>query len=181
MKRGALCVPGPGVRDHRIGQVFEPRALADPENRGVFRIARAGAMAIQTRGAGGGDLRLRSGLERDFQREAVAGQHAAGDIVQMNQRSAPRLREGPDHLPRRILLKHVKPGPLKLQPQLMNSRVPRDPCRIDANSGYGLKHQTSSHRAAAAIAGFRFQSILAAADWPRGIKRWQAETSPATD
>ena len=53
----------------------------------------------------------------------------------------------------------------------MNRRVSIDPCRIDANSRYGLKHEASSERDARAIAGLRFHKILLAAAWPRGMSR----------
>ena len=50
----------------------------------------------------------------------------------------------------------------------MNRRVWIEPWRIDANSRYGLKHETSSECDRRAIAGLRFHRILAAAAWPSG-------------
>ena len=93
----------------------------------------------------GCDLRGCSRLHRDIQREAISRQHAARHIIQMHQDSSPRLTERAHHLPRRILAIHPEPVALEAQRQLMNRRVSSEPCRIDASSGYGLKHQTSSH------------------------------------
>src|ERR1700720_191000 len=99
----------------------------------------------------------------------------------MNQQTSAWLRESAHDFPRRILTTHAQPARFEPQAQLMNRRVSIEPWRIDANSGNGLKHQTSSavipRAAASAIAGFKFHMILVAAVWPRGIRRWQAETS----
>jgi hypothetical protein len=129
----------------------------------------------------------------DIERQAIAGEHAAGNIMQVDQSRSIRLRERSNDFPGRFLTVHVQPGPrfsgLEAQRQgrvqLMKSRVSSHPWRIDAISGKGVKHETSPIEkwsdAARAMAGCKFQIMRCAAVWPSGIRRWHAETNPVTD
>src|ERR1700677_800240 len=88
--------------------------------------------------------------------------------------------ESADDFPGRVLLKNSE-GAVETEFQLMNRRVSSQGWRIDAISGKGVKHESSVTLDACTIAGFKSQTMRAAATWPRGIRRWQADTRPATD
>lgn len=164
---GALRMTRPGVGDHWVRQVFEQGCWTHRDRRVLLRVARASTMPIQTRRARGGDLRRHPRFNLDVQRQPVPRQHAARDVVQVHQRAcAGRVKRAHD-LPGRILPIHAEAVPSETQTQLMKRRVSIDPWRIEANSRNGLKHPTSSlpaRAAAFAIAEFRFQIILPAAD-----------------
>src|ERR1700722_3798337 len=88
--------------------------------------------------------------------------------------------ECPDYFPWWVLTQYSE-STVEAQGQLMNRRVSSEGWRIDAISGKGVKHEISFAAEACSIAGFKFQTTRAAATWPRGIRRWHADTRPATD
>ena len=100
-------------------------------------------MAVKTRSAGSGDLRSRARLDFDLQSETISGQHASGDVMQVYQQSAIFLRECAHDLPGCNLAMGSHLALLEAQTQLMNSRVSSDWCRMEDNSGSGLKQATS--------------------------------------
>jgi hypothetical protein len=65
-------------------------------------------MAVKPRRARGGHHGPAPCSGVHFQSEVIARKHSAGDIVQMNQRRAALLREGPHHAPRGLLRVHVQ-------------------------------------------------------------------------
>ena len=73
---GDLAVAGAGVGDQRIGQHLEQRIGPHVIARHLLRRRPLGAMAVDARGAGRGDLHPRAFLQANLVVEPVAAQHA---------------------------------------------------------------------------------------------------------